>query len=142
MNILKLCNYYISFLHWFTFAFSLIVLFILSIYSLLTIAVSLLAGFINLHLGLIISIIPLINHTTSFRNKSKERITELSKYIWKFENSSLSYDLKWSIAYKAHLYTHTRKCDLCSWKQFPSHYLTRVTRLFLSADTWRNSHWG
>ena len=54
------------------------------------------------------------NHTASFRNKSKEKSTELSKYIWDLKNSSINYDLKWSIAYKAHPYTGgTRKYDLC-----------------------------
>ena len=54
------------------------------------------------------------NHTASFRNKSKEKSTELSKYIWELKNCNLNYDLKWSIACKAHPYTGgTRKCDLC-----------------------------
>ena len=54
------------------------------------------------------------NHTTSFRNKSKDKSTELSKYIWELKNSSINNDLKWSIACKAHPYTGgTRKCDLC-----------------------------
>ena len=55
-----------------------------------------------------------INHTTSFRNKIKGKSAQLSQYIWKLKNSRISYDLKWSIAYKAHPYTgDTRKCDLC-----------------------------
>ena len=54
------------------------------------------------------------NHTAFFKNKSKEKSTELSKYIWELKNSSINYDLKWSIAYKARPYTvGTRKCDLC-----------------------------
>ena len=54
------------------------------------------------------------NHTATFRNKSKEKNTELSKYIWELKNCNLNYDLKWSIACKAHPYTGgTRKCDLC-----------------------------
>ena len=54
------------------------------------------------------------NHSASFKNKSKDKSTELSKYIWELKNSSINYDLKWSIACKAHLYTSgTRKCDLC-----------------------------
>ena len=54
------------------------------------------------------------NHTTSFRNKNKEKSTELSKYIWELKKSIINYDLKWSIACKAHPYTGgTRKCDLC-----------------------------
>ena len=42
------------------------------------------------------------NHTVSFRNKSKEKSTELSKCIWELKNSSINYDLNWSIAYKSH----------------------------------------
>ena len=38
------------------------------------------------------------NHTASFRNKSKEKSTELSRYIWELKNSSINYDLKGSIA--------------------------------------------
>ena len=39
-----------------------------------------------------------INHTTSFRNKSKGKSAQLSQYIWKLKNSRICYDLKWSIA--------------------------------------------
>ena len=54
------------------------------------------------------------NHTASFRNKTKEQSTELGKYIWELKNSNINYNLKWSIACKAHPYTaDTRKCDLC-----------------------------
>ena len=35
-------------------------------------------------------------HTASFRNKNKEKSTELSKYIWE-KNSSINYDLKCSL---------------------------------------------
>ena len=54
-------------------------------------------------------------HTASFRNKSKEKNTELSKYIWELKNSSINYDLKCSsIACKSHPCNGgTRKCDLC-----------------------------
>ena len=45
------------------------------------------------------------NHTTSFRNKSKEKSEDLSEYIWELKSSSINYDLKWSIAYKVHPYT-------------------------------------
>ena len=54
------------------------------------------------------------NRDTSFRNKSKEKSTELSQYIWELKNSSINYDLKWSVAFKAYLYTGgIRKCDQC-----------------------------
>ena len=87
------------------------------------------------------------NHATSFRNKTKEKSTELSEYIWEFKNSSINYDLKWSIAYKTHPYTGgTRKCDLCLteklaiMKAHPESLLNTVTSLFLNAGTWINSH--
>ena len=42
-----------------------------------------------------------------------KKSTELSKYICKLKISSIDYDLKWSIACKAQLYTSgSRKCDL------------------------------
>ena len=51
------------------------------------------------------------NHTTSFRNKSKEKSTEVSKYIWELENSCIKYDLKWPIVCKTDPHTaRTRKC--------------------------------
>ena len=51
------------------------------------------------------------NHTTSFRNKSKEKNTEVSKYIWELENSCIKYDFKWPIACKTDPHTAcTRKC--------------------------------
>ena len=54
------------------------------------------------------------HNTASFRNKSKEKSTELLKYVWWLENSSINYDLKWSIVCKAHPYTGgIGKCDLC-----------------------------
>ena len=54
------------------------------------------------------------NHTASFRNKITETSTELSRYIWELKNGSVNYDLKWSIACKAHSYTGgTRECGLC-----------------------------
>ena len=54
------------------------------------------------------------NYKASFGNKSNERSTELSKYIWELKNTSINYDLKWSIACKANPFTGvTRKCDLC-----------------------------
>ena len=54
------------------------------------------------------------NHTASFRNKSKDKSTELSKYICELKNSSINYALKLSITCKAHPYTgRNRKCDLC-----------------------------
>ena len=53
------------------------------------------------------------NHTSSFRNKGKEKSTKLSKNISELKNS-INYNLKWSIACKAYPYAGaTRKCALC-----------------------------
>ena len=50
----------------------------------------------------------------SFRNKSKEKSTELFKYIWELKDNSIEHNLKWCIASKAHPYVcGSRKCDLC-----------------------------
>ena len=55
------------------------------------------------------------NHTASFRNKNKEKSTELSKYIWELKDNNMEHNLKWCIASKAHPYIcGSRKYDLCS----------------------------
>ena len=54
------------------------------------------------------------NHTASFRNKNKEKSTELSKNIWELKDSNIEHNLKWRIASKAHPYVSgSKKCDLC-----------------------------
>ena len=54
------------------------------------------------------------NHTASFRNKTKEKSTELSKYIWELKDNNIEHNLKWHIASKAHPYgCGSTKCDLC-----------------------------
>ena len=54
------------------------------------------------------------NHIASFRNKNKEKSTELSKYIWKLKDNNIEHNLKWCIASKAHSYAcGRRKCNLC-----------------------------
>ena len=53
------------------------------------------------------------NHTAYFRNKNKEKSTELSKNIWELKDSNIEHNLKWRIASKAHPYVcGSRKCDL------------------------------
>ena len=53
------------------------------------------------------------NHTASFRNKNKEKSTELSKYIRELKDN-IQHNLKWCIASKALPYVcGSRKCDLC-----------------------------
>ena len=54
------------------------------------------------------------NHTAAFRSKTKEKSTELSKYIWELKDNNINYNLKWHIATKAQPYVcGSRKCDLC-----------------------------
>ena len=54
------------------------------------------------------------NHTSSFRNKSHQKSTELSNYIWELKENGENYTINWLIAMKAHPYNcGTRKCDLC-----------------------------
>ena len=58
------------------------------------------------------------NQTASFRNKNKEKSTELSKYIWELKDNNIQHDLKWSITSNAHPYVWgSRRCDLCSTKK-------------------------
>ena len=54
------------------------------------------------------------NHTASFRNKNKEKNTELSKYILELKDNNIKHNLKWRINFKAHPYVcGSRKYDLC-----------------------------
>ena len=54
------------------------------------------------------------NHKSSFRNKSHQKRTELSNYIWELKENDENYTTDWLIAMKSHPYIcDTRKCDLC-----------------------------
>ena len=54
------------------------------------------------------------NHTSSFRNKSRQKSTELPNYIWELKENSENYTINWLIALKTHPYIcGTRKSDLC-----------------------------
>ena len=54
------------------------------------------------------------NHTSSFRNKSHQKSTELSNYIWELKENGANYTIDWLIAKKAYPYIcGMRKCDLC-----------------------------
>ena len=59
------------------------------------------------------------NHTTTFRNKSKQKSTELSKHIWELKWSSIQCEISWDIASRTCSYTGcTRNCELCLTEQF------------------------
>ena len=49
------------------------------------------------------------NHICSFRNKSREKNTELSKYVWELKEKDINYFINWNIAMKS------QKC-LWIWK--------------------------
>ena len=54
------------------------------------------------------------NHTKSFRNRSYENDSELSKYLWTLNDRGVGYSIKWDIASKCSPYKcGTRRCDLC-----------------------------
>ena len=58
------------------------------------------------------------NHTSSFRNKSHQKSTELSNYIWELKENGENYAIDWLIAMKTHPYIcGTRKCDLCLFEK-------------------------
>ena len=54
------------------------------------------------------------NHIATFRNKSKQKSTELSKHICELKGNSLQHQISWDIASRARPYNDCRrKCDLC-----------------------------
>ena len=54
------------------------------------------------------------NHTKSFRNRTYQYDSELSKLIWKLKDDNTQFDLNWSIAVRASPYIcGSRRCDLC-----------------------------
>ena len=60
-----------------------------------------------------------LNHTSSFRNKTKKHATELSKHIWKLEDSNTLYTINWKIIKKSQPYSNkTKRCNLCLSEKF------------------------
>ena len=54
------------------------------------------------------------NHKCSFRKKSREKTTELSKYVWELKEKDINHIINWDFAMKSHKYVcGSRKCDLC-----------------------------
>ena len=50
----------------------------------------------------------------SFRNRTHENDTELSKYIWSLKDENKDFDIKWSILKKSCGYSIISKsCNLC-----------------------------
>ena len=86
------------------------------------------------------------NHTTTFRNKSKQKSTELSKHIWELKWSSIQCQISWHIASRTCPYTGcTRNCKLCLTEKFtipkadPSSYFTLSMSSSLNAEILTNS---
>ena len=60
-----------------------------------------------------------LNHTSSFRNKSKRNATELSKHMWKLKNTNTSYTINWKIIKSSQPYSNkTKRCNLCMSEKF------------------------
>ena len=54
------------------------------------------------------------NHNCSFRNKSREKNTDLPKCVWELKEKDINYSINWNIAMKSQKYVcRSRKCDLC-----------------------------
>ena len=54
------------------------------------------------------------NHTMSFRNRTHENDTKLSKYIWSLKDESKNFNIKWSILKKSSGYSIISKsCNHC-----------------------------
>ena len=54
------------------------------------------------------------NHTASFRHRSKQSSTELSKYIWKLKEDNSSYTIKWRVIENAKPCRNSNtSCGLC-----------------------------
>ena len=55
------------------------------------------------------------NHKNSFKNRQKEKDTELSKYMWNLKDKNITnYSLKWSIVKQTSGYNSlTNSCNLC-----------------------------
>ena len=55
------------------------------------------------------------NHKKSFKNRQKEKDTDLSKYIWNLKDKNIpNYSIKWSIVKQTSGYNSvTNSCNLC-----------------------------
>ena len=59
------------------------------------------------------------NHTSSFKNRSRQKSTELSNYIWELKENGENYTIDWLIAVKSYpCICEMRICDLCLCEKF------------------------
>ena len=54
------------------------------------------------------------NHTISFRNRTHESDSKLSKLIWSLKDQNKEFDIKWSIFKKS---SGSKSCNLCLLKK-------------------------
>ena len=54
------------------------------------------------------------NHTMSFRNRTHENDSDLSKFIWSLKDQNKEFDIKWSIFKKS---SRSKSCNLCLLKK-------------------------
>ena len=54
------------------------------------------------------------NHTMSFRNRTHENDSKLSKFIWSLKDENKKFDIKWSIFKKS---SRSKSCNLCLLKK-------------------------
>ena len=54
------------------------------------------------------------NHNCSFTNKSREKNTEMSKYVWELKEKDINYLINWNLDMKSQKNVFgSRQCDLC-----------------------------
>ena len=53
------------------------------------------------------------NHTVTFRNKNKQKSTELSKHIWELKGNSIQHQMSWDITSRARPYNVTQGNAIC-----------------------------
>ena len=59
------------------------------------------------------------NHQSSFRRSNRRNETELSKYIWTFQDSNKPFQIKWKVLKKCKPNSNiSKKCNLCLYEKF------------------------
>ena len=59
------------------------------------------------------------NHKSTFKLRSHETKSELSKYLWQLKDKGIVYDLSWKIIDRAKKFTPASKsCNLCTLERF------------------------
>ena len=66
------------------------------------------------------------NHTMSFRNRTHENDSELSKFIWSLKDQNMEFDIKWSIFKKSY---RSKSCNLCLSKKLVTSNFKEKERL-------------